>query len=197
MLSPFGPFWQRISMTHNQTKFNRKSGCQSAQNAEAGFTLMEMIIVIVIASILGTFVFGILTKSLSAQIAMQKRKERSDGAIMILEKISREVKEAKIIHNTATNQLIFEKNVTSSSDVNLFVKFIRNSSNELRRQSSATYGGLPGNDTSGDVIAENVTVFTAGAAPHYGSSVDIITIDLEFDGGSNWNTRAYPRNYGL
>ncbi len=159
---------------------------------------MEMIIVIVIASILGTFVFGVLTKSLSAQIAMQKRKERDDGAIMVLEKISREVKEAKIIHNTASNQLIFEKNVTSSTDGNLFVKFIRNTStNELRRQSSATYGGLPGNDTSGNVIAENVTVFTSDALPQYGSSVDIIIIDLELDGGSNWNTKIYPRNYGL
>lgn len=157
---------------------------------------MEMIIVIVIASILGTFVFGVLTKSLSAQIAMQKRKERSDSAIMVLEKISREVREAKTINNTATNQLIFEKKVTSSTDGNLFVKFVRNTStNELRRQSSATYGGLPGNSTSGDVIAENVTVFSASAAPQYGSSVDIIIIDLEIDGGSDWSTKIYPRNY--
>ena len=166
--------------------------------AEAGFTLMEMIIVIVIASILGTFVFGVLTKSLSAQIAMQKRKERDDSAIMVLERISREVKEAKTIHNTATNQLIFEKNVTSSTDGNLFVKFIRNTAtNEMRRQSSTTYGGLPGNSTSGNVIAENVTVFNVSPDQSYGSSFDLVVIDLQLDGGSNWNTKIFPRNYGL
>ncbi|GAX61083.1 hypothetical protein SCALIN_C17_0117 [Candidatus Scalindua japonica] len=179
-------------------QINRKHKCQHTQDGEAGFTLMEMIIVVVIASILGTFVFGVLTKSLSAQIAMQKKKERNDDAIMVMEKISREVKEAKTINNTATNQLIFEKNVTSSLDGNLFVKFIRNTStNELRRQSSTTYGGLPGNDTSGDVIAEHVTTFIADAVPQYGSSVDAIIIDLVLDGGSNWNTKIYPRNYGL
>ena len=90
MLSPFGPFWQRTSMT--QMPINRKHKRQYTKDGEAGFTLIEMVIVIVLASILGVFIFGVLTKSLSAQIAMQKRKERADDAVLILEKISREVK---------------------------------------------------------------------------------------------------------
>ncbi len=181
-------------------QINRKhKQCQHTQDGEAGFTLMEMIIVIVIASILGTFVFGVLTKSLSAQIAMQKRKERSDSAVMALERISREVKEAKGKW-ISSNQLIIEKNVTSSTDGNLFVKFVWNPSindRKLRRQSATTFGGLPGNNTSGDVIAKNVTDFEAEAKNSYLSSVELVEIDLELEDGSNWNTKIYPRNYGL
>ncbi len=149
--------------------------------------MIEMIIVIVLASILGTFIFGILTKSLGAQIAMQNRKERADDAVMVLEKISREVREAKTINNTSSNQLIFEKNVTSSTDTNKFVRFVRNpSTNELRRQSSTTYGGLPGNSTSGNIVAENITEFDASTEQSYGSSLNLIVIELELDDGSDW-----------
>lgn len=181
-----------------QMPINKRCRHKSPQVGEAGFTLIEMIIVIVLASILGTFIFGVLTKSLGAQIAMQTRKERDDDAILVLEKINREVREAKTINNTGSNQLIFEKNVTSSTDTNKFVKFVRNpSTNRLRRQSSTSYGGLPGNNTSGNIVAENVTVFNANPDQSYGSSVDLIIIDLEFADGSNWRTKIYPRNYGL
>jgi prepilin-type N-terminal cleavage/methylation domain-containing protein len=177
---------------------NRKHKCQNTQGAEAGFTLIELIMVIALASILGTFVFSIITKSLAAQINMQERKERSDDAVLSLERIGRELREATDISNIATNQLIFEKNVTSSTDGNLFVKFVLNTStNELMRQSSTTYGGLPGNSTSGNVIAENVTVFSANEQANYGSSLNAIVLDLTFANGSVWKTKVFPRNYGL
>jgi len=177
---------------------NKKCRHKSPQAGEAGFTLIETIIVIVLVSILGTFIFGVLTKSLGAQIAMQTRKERADDATLVLEKISREVKEAETINNTGSNQLIFEKNVTSSTDTNKFVRFVRNpSTNELRRQSSTTYGGLPGNSTSGNIVAENVTAFSSSTAQSYGSSLNLIVIDLDFANGSAWRTKIFPRNYGL
>jgi prepilin-type N-terminal cleavage/methylation domain-containing protein len=85
---------------------NRKHKRQYTKDGEAGFTLIEMVIVIVLASILGVFIFGVLTKSLGAQIAMQKRKERADDAVLVLEKISREVKQANTINNAGSNILI-------------------------------------------------------------------------------------------
>ncbi len=177
---------------------NRKHKRQYTQDGEAGFTLIEMIMVVVISSILGTFIFGVLTKSLSAQIAMQERKERSDDANLVQEKISREVKEATAINNTCSNHLVFEKNVTSSTDTNKFVKFVRNpSTNRLWRQSATTYGGLPGNNNSGNIVAENVTVFNSSTAQAYGSSLNVIILDLAFDSGSVWQTKVFPRNYNL
>ena len=165
---------------------------------EAGFTLIEMIMVIVLTSILGTFIFQVLTKSLGAQIAMEKRKERSDDANLILEKISRELKEATTINSTGSNILVFEKNITSSTDTNTFVKFVRNTStNRVRRQSATSVGALPGDSTSGDIVAENVTVFNSSTQQAYGSSLNLIQIDLNFDEGVPWRTKIFPRNYGL
>ncbi len=155
--------------------------------------MIELVIVLVLTSVLGTFVFQIVTKSLSTSITMSTRKERADDAVLVLEKISREVRAANTINSTSSNLLIFKR-----ADTGKAVKFIRNTAtNRLRRQSAADVPSLPGNSSSGDVIAENVTLFTASAAPQYGSSVDIIIIALEFDGGSNWKTKIYPRNYGL
>ena len=178
-------------------QINKRCRHKSPQVGEAGFTLIEMIIVILVASILGTFIFQILTKSLGAQIAMQTRKERDDDAIMAIEKISREVKEAKTI-SVVTNILTLEKNVTSNADTNLHVEYWLNAST-LRRESAMTAGGLPGSvtSTSGDIVAQNVTVFNVSTAQEYGSSVNVVVINLDFADGSNWTTKIQPRNYGL
>ena len=169
---------------------NKRCRHKSPQVGEAGFTLIEMIIVIVLASILGTFIFQVLTKSLSAQIAMQKRKERADDAVMVLEKISREVREAESIITASSNKLTFKK-----ADTVGVVRFIRDtSSNRLRRQSAADKDSLPGSG-SGNIVAENVTAFTATAEDELSSGVDYIAIDLEFEDGSDWKTKIHPRNY--
>ncbi len=177
---------------------NRKHKRQNTEGAEAGFTLIELIIVIALASILNTFIFSIITKSLAAQINMQERKVRSDDAVMSLERIGRELREATNINNISSNQLIFEKNVTSSADANKFVKFVLNpSTNELRRQSATTYGGLPGNNTSGDLVARFVTGFSSSQQANYGSSLKAVVLNLTFDSGSVWRTKVFPRNYNL
>ncbi|MBT6051214.1 MAG: type II secretion system protein, partial [Candidatus Scalindua sp.] len=100
---------------------NKENGCKTAQSGEAGFTLIEMIIVVVLSSILGTFIFGVLTKSLAAQRNMQVRKERSDDAVLALERISREVREANSVNSAGSNVLIFRR-----ADTGQAVKFIRN-----------------------------------------------------------------------
>ena len=155
--------------------------------------MIELIMVIVLVSILGTFIFGVLTKSLDAQIAMQTRKERADDAILVLEKIGREVREAESINNAGSNILIFK-----SADTGKAVKFVRNTStNRLRRQSAADVPSLPGSSSSGNIVAENVTVFNASTTSSYGGNVNLIDIDLEFADGSDWTTKIQPRNIGL
>lgn len=165
----------------------------SPLNAEDGFTLIEMIMVVVLLSILGIFIFEVLTRSLNAQIKMQNRKERSDDAVLVLDKISREVREAKTINSAGSNTLTFTKNVTSSADANTVVKFILNTSaNILMRQSASSVGALPGNSTSGSIAAENVSIFSVSL-----DASNRVVIGLDFSGGSEWETKIYPRNYGL
>jgi prepilin-type N-terminal cleavage/methylation domain-containing protein len=167
------------------TPINRKNG-------EAGFTMIELVIVLVLASILGAFVFQIVTNSLDTYISMRKRKERADDAVLVLEKISREVRAANDINSAGSDILIFKR-----ADTGKAVKFIRNSStNKLRRQSAADVASLPGSSSSGNIVAENVSVFNCSSEAGSGS-INRVVIDLQFSDGSEWETKVYPRNYGL
>ena len=166
---------------------NTKNESQSTQNGEAGFTMIELVIVLVLTSILGIFVFQIVTSSLNTLITMRKRKERADDAVLVLEKISREVRSANDITSVGSNILIFKR-----ADTGTAVKFIRNSgTNRLRRQSAADVASLPSSSSSGNVVAENVSVFTSS------NTGGLIALDLQFFSGSEWETKVYRRNYGL
>jgi prepilin-type N-terminal cleavage/methylation domain-containing protein len=171
---------------------NTKNESPSTQNGETGFTMIELVIVLVLTSILGIFVFQIVTSSLNTLITMRTRKERADDAVLVLEKISREVRAANDINSVGSNILIFKR-----ADTGQAVKFIRNTAtNRLRRQSAADVASLPGSSSSGNIVAENVSVFTSGSEAGSGS-INRIVIDLQFSGGSEWETKIYPRNYGL
>ncbi len=188
---------------------NRKHKRHNTQGAEAGFTLIELIIVLTLASILGTFVFSIITKSLTAQINMQTKKERSDAAVLSLERISRELGEVTFIDpsGVGTDILRFKKkldpddstkSITSSIDKNPFIRYVRNTSNnKLKRQSATTFAGLPTDSSSGKVVAENVTVFSSSQNLEFDSSLNVIVLDLTFADGSVWQTKVFPMNYGL
>ncbi|KHE93955.1 MAG: prepilin-type N-terminal cleavage/methylation domain-containing protein [Candidatus Scalindua rubra] len=177
---------------------NKKYRNKSPQKGEAGFTLMEMVMVIVLASILGIFVFGVLTKCIVAQRDMQVRKEMSDDAVRSMDKVNRELREASVVYSAQPNQLFFKKSITSSTDPNLFVLYIRNpATHTLRRQSDADVTGFPWpfNPTIGNVIATNMKLFSAtwGVGSRY-------TIQMEFESapgandGSEWVTYVLPRN---
>jgi prepilin-type N-terminal cleavage/methylation domain-containing protein len=170
-------------------QIRRKYRCQSTQGGEAGFTFIEMIIVMVLASILGIFLLQIVTKSLSAQIAMQKRKERADDAVLVLERISREVREAKSVSVDTTNDILkFEKNIPVGEDTNEWVRFVLDSSN-LMRQSAGTDTALNNLDSdSGNILAKNVSSFSVS------EDSNVIYLVLEFSSGSHWQTRVFPRN---
>ena len=174
------------------TRFNRQDECQSTQNGEAGFTMIELVIVLVLTSILGIFIFQIVTSSLKTFVTMRTRKERADDAVLVLDKISREVRAANSINNTGNNLLIFKR-----ADTGKAVKYIRNTAtNRLRRQSAADVASLPGSNSSGNIVAENVSVFNCSSEAGSGS-INRIVIDLKFADGSDWETKIYPRNNGL
>jgi prepilin-type N-terminal cleavage/methylation domain-containing protein len=175
-----------------QTPINRKNGCQSTKDGEAGFTMIELVIVLVLASILGIFVLQIATSSLKTSITMRTRKERADDAVLVLEKISREVRAANDINTVGNNILIFKRADTGKS-----VKFIRNTAtNRLRRQSAADVASLPGSSSSGNIVAENVSGFNSYSLS-VGGPNPRVWVTLQFSDGSDWETKIYPRNYGL
>ncbi len=170
-------------------KYKRKP----PQVGEAGFTMIEMIIVIVLASILGIFIFGVLNKCLVAQIDMQVRKEMSDDAVRTMDKVNRELREASVVWAAINDLLIFDKSISSSSDTNLTVMYTRNTvTNTLTRQSAVNISSPFG---AASVIATDMNLFntSVGAGSRY-------TIQMEFEStpgandGSEWVTYVLPRN---
>ncbi len=198
-------------------EFNGEEGCNSSQKGESGFTMIEMIMVMVLTSILATFIFQITTGSLQTLIDMRNRKERGDDAVMLMEKICRETREAVSIVDIGNNtipfgesfgdqQLLLQKNLitNSSTDPNLIVGYIwdnagANPTYTLKRTSGASAMSvmvLP--FTNGSIVAQDVSNFaltrTAGSN---GSPDDRLEIILSFNSGSSWRTEVYPRNYQL
>ncbi len=170
---------------------------RSPQMGEAGFTLIEMVIVIVLTSILGVFIFGVLTKCLDAQKNMQVRKERSDDAVQSMDKINRELREAFKVWSALDDELLFQKSSTSSIDTNLYVLYIRDTaSRTLRRQSEENIADFswPFDSTLGSVIATDISLFTSTFG---GNSWLTLQYEFDFDSdgsGSEWVTYVLPRN---
>ncbi len=168
-----------------QMPINRKNGCKSPQGGEAGFTLPELIISIVLTSVAGLFIFQIVTQSVSVYSKMANRKERADDAVLSLERMSREIREAKSIA-VADNALTLVKQVAAEGeDSNVTVKFILDAdTNKLTRKSAAS--------DSGKVLAMNVESFSASK-----DSKNRVALKLEFSNGSDWQTTVYPRNNNI
>ncbi len=154
------------------------------EGREAGFTIVELIIVIVLTSLLGVFGFQMLAQSLIAQRNMQVRKEHSDDAVLALDKISRDLRQARSpIHVSTTgtpNQLGFVKAVSGGDRFVLYIRdtvtwqFLRyevasNGDDAVNR--AADY--LTAAASTGHLIAESVIAFTASLSGD---------ISLQFDG---------------
>ena len=73
-----------------------------SKGSEAGFTMVELILVIVLTSILGMFGFQMLTQSLLAQRNVQVRKEHCDDSVLAMNTIRRELMESTAVTTGST-----------------------------------------------------------------------------------------------
>ncbi len=155
-------------------------------NGSSGFTLIEVIIVMVLTSILGIFTFQYLTGSMRTFKTFTTRKERCDDARMALDRISREIRDAQLstVSITAPDTITFTReNVSNMQDTSPSVSFLLDSaSGELRRQSAA--------GTS--VLARNVQDFTASSGA--GGTISLSITFSSSSGTIQWQTVVYPRN---
>ncbi len=143
----------------------RKHKRKIIKGGEAGFTIVELIIVMVLTSFLGTFGFQLLAQSLVAQRNMQVRKAHSDDAVLTLGKISRELSQGeRPIHKFGGDELGFVKVVGSG---NLYVLYTQVGQEVLRYETASTGSTSAAKDTDylsalaagGAVVAKDVNVF--------------------------------------
>lgn len=150
---------------------------------QAGFTLIEVIIVVILTGILGTFTFYILSGSTRTFANMATRKERADDALLALEKISREVRDASSVSTASGSTLAFTKKNAVGVDSSTTISYTL-SSGVLER-----YGNVGGTSA---IVAKNVSSFTVSQ-----EASNRITMSLAFSSGSSWQTKVSIRNGGL
>ncbi|HOJ70278.1 MAG TPA: prepilin-type N-terminal cleavage/methylation domain-containing protein [Syntrophorhabdaceae bacterium] len=160
---------------------------------DKGFTLIEIIITIVILGIIGVFsfsFFGYLTRTYSM---MGSKRTVHQEALYAIERISRELRDAKEV-NVNNNVLQFERANPTGQDSNKYVKFYLNGTDLYR--DSASDSGFTTNTTH-NIIARNVTSFTVSPSGTPLASNTVITISIGVTSGEteSYSTKICPKNY--
>ena len=148
-----------------------------------GFTLIKIIIVIIVLGVLSVFGFSFISTAIHTYSMMEKQKGLFDQAAMVMERISRELRDAESITTPASgasgSTLEFTKSHGTDEDSDTSISF------EL---SGTTLQRL-GTDTVN--LADNVNTFTVS------NSSNEITISLTLESGeANITLRSYicPKN---
>jgi prepilin-type N-terminal cleavage/methylation domain-containing protein len=150
-----------------------------------GFTLVELIIVIVILGIVGLFSFQFLTSGMQTYVTVQRQKDLFDEAKLCLERMSREIRDAEqILAFTPNRNIRFRKSHNTTYDPVTRVRFqYRPASDYIRR------GRGPG---LWDLLSENVTGFVMS---NTSNEILILTILSRASGESvTMGTRCFPKN---
>jgi len=150
-----------------------------------GFTLVELIVVIIILGIVGAFIFQFLTSGMQAYVAIQRHKDLFDEAKLCLERMSREIRDTEqILAFTPNRNIRFRKSHNTTYDPVTRVRFqYRPAYDDIWR------GRGPG---LWDPLAENVTGFVMS---NTSNEILILTILSRGSGESvTMGTRCFPKN---
>lgn len=169
-----------------------------------GFTLIEIITVVVVLAILGGFTFAFLDHATTSYTLGSRQTALFQEATYIMERMTQELKDASVVTTYGSNWVSFTKaNITGQQDaipvVDYFIIQIGGVKN-LYRWTGGTWR----------LITDKVSSFTINrsAAPCDFSTPDcLITISLELEDKSIWigdppetvkvaiNTSVAPKNF--
>ncbi len=150
-----------------------------------GFTLIEIITVIVVLGVLSVFTFSFIENAIKTYTIGKKQRMLYQEASYIMERISREVRDAQVLTRSTSNNSVYFRtgglSTTNPLDTNLAVIFLRDSSNNLYRFSSKTFSGFWNPVLSpNNIIGKNVNRFETSfvsVSPHLNDRVSI-TLEL-------------------
>jgi prepilin-type N-terminal cleavage/methylation domain-containing protein len=153
-----------------------------------GFTLIELIVVVIILSVVGVFSFEFLSSGVQTYLTVRKQKGLFDEAQLCLERMSRETRDAEqILAFTANSSIQFEKSHGTTYDPATTITFeYRAAFSDVRRSRS---GGL------WNVLAEDVTGFVMSNT----SNEILIITSLSYTSGESvtMGTRCFPKNLAV
>lgn len=147
----------------------------------SGFTILEMIIVIVILGILGVYTFSFLGDSMGAYVRVKEHKTLYDEGRMAMEYMVRELRDANqnASITTTSSSITFTKVHPSSATITYSL-----TSGTLNRDSDGTTNALAGN-------VQTFSPTVSGTAPN-----QVVTLELILSGRGTVRLRTaiYPRN---
>jgi prepilin-type N-terminal cleavage/methylation domain-containing protein len=152
-----------------------------------GFTLVESIIVITILGVISLVSLQFFTKTIDTYSILKEQKVVYDEAALALERMEREIRDAKSIPLTSGNKIRIWKAYTTPLDSNLYVTFALNGTN-LQRGSSAT----DSEPASYYTLVSNCTTFTVTNT----SNEIFLSLTLSVPGKSSvtLQSKVYPKN---
>lgn len=128
-----------------------------------GFTLIELILVIVIGSMVSVFTFSFIYNSIQTYRLMRTQRQLHQDATYALERITRELRDASFSINTSGG-ISFIKAHQTPADTNTFVRYYQSGSTLFRCSDSAA--GLiclfnPGSSQTNKPVCANLSSFSA------------------------------------
>ena len=145
-----------------------------------GFTLIEIIIVIIVLAILSIFGFHFLSTGIHTYSMMEKQKGLFDQAAMVMERISRELRDAESITTPASgasgSTLTFTKSHGTLEETTTYAITFQCPDTTLQRIGSTTPATVN--------LADNVSTFTVTRVTPTPPPVrEEITISLTLESG--------------
>lgn len=164
---------------------NKNSEFRNPNSAfQTGFTLIEIIVVIVILSIVSAITIKFLIDSLKIYTMTVNQKTLYDEGKLALERMRRDIQDARIITSVTASSITFERtNATAQDSAGESLIFRWNGgTNPLEKVKVGT--GYP--------LASNVTAFTVTNA----TNEIQLQLTLQLTSGENVDlqTKVYPKN---
>ena len=100
-------------------------------NMRKGFTLIELIIVIVISSMVGVFTFSFIYSSIQTYRLMRTQSQIYQEASYVLDRITRELRDATY-NLSSTGGISFTKAHQTPADSNTFVRYYQSGTSLFR-----------------------------------------------------------------
>jgi prepilin-type N-terminal cleavage/methylation domain-containing protein len=174
-----------------------------------GFTLIELILVIVISSIVSVFTFSFIYHSIQTYRIMRTQSQLHQEGSYALERLTRELRDASYSLDIAGG-ISFLKAHQTPADTNSFVRYYRSGSS-LYRCSDNSLGLVclfnPGSSSTNKLVARNIASFliqhnvngepcNASNLPNCQDDSFSITLGLTREGQTFViETTVTPRNY--
>jgi prepilin-type N-terminal cleavage/methylation domain-containing protein len=160
-------------------------------NSSKGFTLIEVVIVIVILSIISSITIYFLINSLRIYTMTVNQKTLLDEGKLALERMCRDIRNARAISSPAaggSGSLIrFTRTHATSWDVAGEVITFRRTGSTLQR--------VKASPSVTSAIASNVSTFTVNRAASNEITL-VLTLSLASGENVTLQTRVYPKNMG-